>query len=139
MQTTLIVSIIVISIFAFLILRARAAMKNIPQVADHQKILILTDKNIQQQLKNKLVLADFWASWCAPCRMMAPVLNEVAEELSGNSNVAKVNIEQYQSLAQKYSVRSIPTLILFKNGIEVDRFAGVKTKDYLLKQIQKHS
>ncbi len=139
MQTTLIVSIIVISIFAFLILRARAAMKNIPQVADHQKILILTDKNIQQQLKNKLVLADFWASWCAPCRMMATVLNEVAEELSGNSNVAKVNIEQYQSLAQKYSVRSIPTLILFKNGIEVDRFAGVKTKDYLLKQIQKHS
>lgn len=139
MSTTLIVSLIVISVFAYLIIRARIAMKNLPVVEDHKNILILTDKNIQQSIKNKLVLTDFWASWCAPCKMMAPVLNEVAEELDGNSKVAKVNIEEYRSLAQKYNIRSIPTLILFKNGIEVDRFVGIKTKDYLLKQIQKHS
>ena len=104
-------------------------------VADHAKVLTLTDKNFQQQTKNKVVLVDFWATWCAPCRMMAPVLNDVSAELSGNSHVGKVNIEQYQALAQKFKVRSIPTLILFKNGAEVNRFVGIKSKDFLLKEI----
>ena len=106
-------------------------------VADHVKILNLTDKNFQQQTKNKLVLVDFWAAWCAPCRMMAPVLNDVASELTGNSLVGKINIEQQQALAQKFKVRSIPTLILFKNGTEINRFVGIKSKDFLLKEIAK--
>ncbi|MBK8881586.1 MAG: thioredoxin [Bacteroidales bacterium] len=112
-------------------------MKNIPTVSDSDKILTLTDKNFQHQTKNKLVLVDFWASWCAPCRIMAPVLNDVADELTGNSHVGKVNIEQYQSLAQKFQVRNIPTMILFKNGSEVDRFVGVKSKDFLLQKLSK--
>ena len=116
---------------------ARARMKNIPVVEDHRNILTLTDKNFQHQTKNRLILVDFWASWCAPCRMMAPVLNDVADELNGNSHVGKVNIEQYQSLAQKFQVRNIPTLILLKNGKEVDRFVGIKNKDFLLQQINK--
>jgi len=137
MQTTLIV--IGVLIVAFLVFRfiAMSKMKNTPMVADHAKVLTLTDKNFQQQTKNKVVLVDFWATWCAPCRMMAPVLNDVASELSGNSHVGKVNIEQYQSLAQKFKVRSIPTLILFKNGTEINRFVGIKSKDFLLQQIQK--
>ena len=68
---------------------------------------------------------------------MAPVLNEVATELEGSSHVGKVNIEQYQSLAQKFQVRNIPTLILFKNGKEINRFVGVKNKEFLLQQINK--
>ena len=112
-------------------------MKNTPMVADHEKILTLTDKNFINQTKNKLVLVDFWAAWCAPCRMMAPVLNEVAGELAEKSHVGKVNIEQYQTLAQKYKVKSIPTMILFKNGKEINRFVGIKSKDFLLQQIQK--
>jgi thioredoxin 1 len=112
-------------------------MKNIPLVADNEMIMTLTDKNFQYQTKNKLVLVDFWASWCAPCRMMAPVLNEVASELKGSSHVGKVNIEQYQSLAQKYQVRNIPTMILFENGREINRFVGIKSKDFLIQQIQK--
>jgi thioredoxin 1 len=137
MQTTLIITGIIISILAALYLFARYRMKNIPVVADNDKILTLTDKNFQHQTKNKLVLVDFWASWCAPCRMMAPVLNEVADELSGSSHIGKINIEEYQSLAQKFQVRNIPTLILLKNGKEIDRFVGVKSKDFLLEQIQK--
>jgi len=135
MQTTTIITIIIIASFVFLFFRARARMKNIPLVADHEKILTLTETNFQHQTKNKVILIDFWASWCAPCRMMAPVLNDVADNLTGNLHVGKVNIEQYQSLAQKYKVRSIPTLILLKNGTEVNRFVGIKNKEYLIQQI----
>ncbi|HZL08856.1 MAG TPA: thioredoxin [Prolixibacteraceae bacterium] len=137
MQTTLIViGILIVSFFIFRFF-AMAKIKNTPLVADNEKILTLTDKNFQQQTKNKVVLIDFWASWCAPCRMMAPVLNDVASELNGNLRVGKVDIEQYQSLAGKYKVRSIPTMILLKNGIEINRFVGIKSKDFLLKEIAK--
>jgi len=137
MQTTLIVIGVVIVTFVILRYITMAKMKNTPMVADHVNVLTLTDKNFQQQTKNKVVLVDFWATWCAPCRMMAPVLNDVASELTGNSLVGKINIEQHQSLAQKFKVRSIPTLILFKNGTEINRFVGIKSKDFLLKEIAK--
>ena len=137
MQTTLIIIGIIAAILGGLFLIARAKMKNIPVVADNANILTLTEKNFQHQTKNKLILVDFWASWCALCRMMAPVLNEVADELAGNSYIGKVNIEEYQSLAQKFQVRNIPTLILLKNGTEVNRFVGIKNKEFLLQQINK--
>ena len=136
MQTALIIIGSIILGFLLLNVYARFQMKNIPKVADHASILTLTDKNFQQQTKNKVVLVDFWAEWCAPCKMMAPVLNDVASDLTGNSHVGKLNIEQYQSMAQQFNVRSIPTLILFKNGKEVKRFVGIKQKDFLLKEIK---
>jgi len=136
MQTALIIIGSIILGFLLLNVYARIKMKLLPKVADHANILTLTDKNFQQQTKNNVVLVDFWAEWCAPCKMMAPVLNEVAGELNGNLYVGKLNIEQYQSMAQKFNVRSIPTLILFKNGKEVKRFIGIKQKDFLLKEIK---
>jgi len=137
MQTTLIViGLLVAAVFIFRSI-AMAKIKNTPMVADNAKVLTLTDQNFQQQTKNKVVLVDFWATWCAPCRMMAPVLNDVATELKGNSHVGKVDIQQYQSLANKFKVRNIPTMILFKNGAEVNRFVGIKSKEFLLKEIAK--
>ena len=135
MNTTYIVTGIVVAVLVILFYKARARMKSIPLVADHQKILTLTDTNFKHQTQNKVMLVDFWASWGAPCRVMAPVLNDVADSLTGNLHVGKVNIEQYQSLAQRFKVRSIPTLILFKNGIEIKRFVGIKDRAYLIDQI----
>lgn len=136
MQTTLIIIGLLVVAFGIYIYRAQAKMKNTPMVTDHEKIITLTDKNFQHQTKNKIILIDFWAAWCAPCRMMAPALNEIANELTGNAYVGKIDIEQYQSLAQKYKVRNIPTMVLLKNGVEVNRFVGIKNKDFLLKQIR---
>jgi thioredoxin 1 len=136
MQTTLFIFGLIIVAFGIVIFTARAKMRNIPMVADHEQIVTLTDKNFQHQTKDKLMLVDFWASWCAPCRMMAPVLNDVAGELKGEANIGKVNIEQYQQLAKKFNVRSIPTLILLKNGVEVNRFVGIKSKEFLLQQLR---
>jgi thioredoxin 1 len=137
MQTTLIVLGLLLAAFVIFRSIAMAKIKNTPMVADNAKVLTLTNKNFQQQTKNKVVLVDFWASWCAPCRMMAPVINDVASELKGNSQVGKVDIQQYQDLANQFKVRSIPTMILFKNGTEVKRFVGIKSKDFLLNEIEK--
>jgi thioredoxin 1 len=131
----MIVALLIIAAFAALILIGRVKAKNTPVAADHHSMLTLTDTNFQNQLKDKVVLVDFWASWCMPCKIMAPVLNEVSSELNGNAFVGKIDVEQYQSLAGKYRVQSIPTMILFRNGREVSRFVGVKSKDFLLKQI----
>lgn len=136
MNTTLIVIGLLALAFVLFNMVARKQMKKIPTVADHEKIVTLTEQNFQAQTRNKLVLVDFWASWCAPCRMMAPILNDAVTELNDNTRIGKVNIEEYQSLAQKFKVRNIPTMILLKNGVEVNRFSGVKNKDYVLKFIQ---
>ena len=139
MQTVLIVIGSIVVAFVILNIYARIKIKNTPQVDDHKDILTLSEKNFQQQTKGKVVLVDFWAAWCAPCRMMAPVLNDVADGLSGNQKVGKINIEQQQSLANQFKVRSIPTLILFRNGKEVKRFVGIKQKDFLIREIQEVS
>ena len=137
MTTTMIVIGLLVPALVIMILIINSKLNKASLVADHDKIITLTEQNFTYQIKNKVILVDFWASWCAPCRMMAPILNEVASELKDDLYVGKINIEEHQSLAQKFNVRNIPTLILFKNGIEINRFVGIKQKDFLLQQINK--
>ena len=82
------------------------------------------------------VLVDFWASWCMPCRMIAPVVAQLAEELADRATVGKVNVDEEPELAQRYRVTSIPTLIVFKNGQETRRTIGAQNKSALEKLLQ---
>ena len=91
--------------------------------------------SFKQQAGGGLILVDFWAPWCGPCKVIAPVLNEIAEEQQGKLRIGKVNVDNQQPLAAKYKVRSIPTLVLFKNGKEVKRFVGIGTKKSLMPEI----
>jgi thioredoxin 1 len=135
---------IVIFVGAFLLIAFLASfflnyykMKKTPVVEDNGKIKKLSDQNFEHQIKSGIMLVDFWATWCMPCKMMAPVLNNLSEELTGNATVGKLDVDQNRAASAKYGVRSIPTMVLFKNGKEINRFVGVKTKDFLLKEIQK--
>ena len=139
MLITFIVLGVVLLLFIFLIYRAKHKMNQLKDVKDSEKVKILTDQNFSAKTKTGIVLVDFWASWCMPCKLMAPVLNELAEETDGKVTIAKLNVDEAKATASKFSVRSIPTLILFKNGKEIHRFVGVKTKDYLLKELDRRT
>ncbi len=137
MNVTLIVLGVLLAAVVIMVFVAKLKMKNIPSVANNPKIKVLTDKNFNQQIKKGVILVDFWAEWCGPCKMMAPVLNELSENLDANKTIGKLDVQEFQSLATTYKVRGIPTMILFKDGQEVNRFVGVKSKDFLLKEINK--
>jgi thioredoxin 1 len=83
------------------------------------------------------VLVDFWATWCGPCKMIAPVLEEIAGEKDGQLKIAKLDVDQNPDTAQKFGVMSIPTLLLFKNGAEVSRIVGYRSKNQLVQQLEK--
>lgn len=125
----------VIALFVGYMAFAYRKLKNTPLAPDSEKIRNLTAKNFNQQIGKGISLVDFWASWCMPCRMMIPVLNELSQEVDENVSICKLNIEEHQSIAAKYSVRNIPTMLIFKNGKEVDRIVGVKNKEFLINKI----
>lgn len=138
MITAIAVFIVLMTILIAYALYTFRKYRKMPVVPDCDKIVILNDKNFQQQIGNRLVLVDFWASWCVPCKMMTPVLNDLAEELEGKAVIGKLNVEQYQQLAVKYNVRNIPTMVLFQDGNEALRMIGMKSKNFLKKQIEQY-
>lgn len=98
------------------------------------EITLTTDNFEKEVLNSNLpVLVDFWASWCGPCKMLAPILSEIAKELDGKVKIAKVNIDDEGELAIKFGIVSIPTLLLFKNGKLEDKLIGYRPKEDILK------
>jgi len=100
----------------------------------------LTDATFDTEVKQAdvPVIVDFWAVWCGPCRMIAPILEEIASEYEGSLKVAKLDVDQYPQIAMEYGVQSIPTLLLFKDGQPVERLIGYMPKKRLLDRILPH-
>lgn len=105
-----------------------------------ENITILTDANFKETISGSdvPVLVDFWADWCGPCKMIAPELEKLANEMVGKVVVAKINVDDNRATPGEFQVMSIPTMILFKGGKEVERAIGFRKKDELVKMIGKH-
>jgi len=96
----------------------------------------LTSANFEESTSKGLVLIDFWAPWCGPCRMLGPVLDQVADEMGDEAVVGKINIDEEQDLAVKFGVRSIPAIFILKDGEVVESFVGVKDKSTLVNSLK---
>jgi len=95
----------------------------------------LTGANFEATLAEGVSIVDFWAPWCGPCRMIAPVIEELAEDYEGKANVCKVNTDEEQDIAVKFGIRSIPTIMFFKNGEMVDQIVGAQSKQALASKL----
>src|SRR5436309_3739615 len=105
---------------------------------ENSTVIILNESNFDREVTqdDKPVIVDFWAEWCGPCKMIAPVLDEIAREKAGSVKVAKVNVDENQSLSLKFNIRAIPALLLFKGGQLRDPLTGVTSKKDLLNRIE---
>ena len=100
---------------------------------------VFTDDNFDQEAMKAAgpVLVDFWAPWCGPCQMMAPIVDELASKLDGKMKVGKLNVDENQATAGKYGIMSIPTMLLFKDGTVVEQIVGGMPKDALMSKLEK--
>jgi thioredoxin 1 len=102
--------------------------------------MAVTDGNFSDEIEKGqgLSLVDFWAAWCGPCRMVGPVVAQLAEDYEGQLKVAKLDVDENQQTAMKYNIRSIPSILFFKDGKHVDTVVGAVPKAYLERKIQEH-
>ena len=98
-----------------------------------------TDQSFTSEISDGLVLVDFWAPWCGPCKMIAPVLEELDTEMSDSVKIVKVDVDENQETASNFGIMSIPTLVLFKDGQPVDKVVGFQPKEALAQLVQKHA
>lgn len=105
-----------------------------------ENVSTVTDSSFEKDVlqSSKPVLVDFWAEWCAPCRMLTPTIEAVAEQFADTAGVVKVNVDENTSTAQRYGIKGIPTLILFSAGKEVERVVGATSKESISRMIEKH-
>ena len=98
----------------------------------------ITDATFEQETKDGLVLVDFWATWCGPCRMLGPIIEEVAADFEGKAVVGKVDVDNNQQVSVDYGIRNIPTVLIFKNGEVVDKIVGVAPKEVIAEKLNSY-
>jgi thioredoxin 1 len=103
-----------------------------------EKVKTFTDGNFDDETKQGLVLVDFWAEWCGPCRRLAPTVDALATEFDGRATVAKLNVDENPNIPERFAVRCIPTLLLFKEGELAETIVGLRGKEDIAKLIERH-
>jgi thioredoxin 1 len=102
------------------------------------KVKTLTDSNFDQEIKSGVVLVDFWAEWCGPCRRLAPTVDALAQDFDGRATVAKLDVDENPNVPTRFMVRGIPTLLVFKDGQLAETLVGLVPKEDISKLIEKH-
>ena len=129
-------AIILVALLIISFYKRYSMIKNMDSNAiESPNLIILTDSDYKKQIKSGVSLIDFWAPWCMPCKVQGPIINEVANEMGTNAAICKINIDQNKRAAAEFGVRSIPTIIIFKNGKVVKQLVGVKSKTVLVKAL----
>ncbi len=103
-----------------------------------EHVVILDTDGFDEAIAEGVVLVDFWATWCPPCRIQGPIIEELAEKTGDRATISKLDVDDHGSIASRYGISSIPTLLIFKDGEEVERFTGVQQKETLLAVIENH-
>ncbi len=103
-----------------------------------EKVNTFTDSNFDDETKNGVVLVDFWAEWCGPCRRLAPTVDALASEFDGRATVAKMNVDENPNVPGRYAIRGIPTLLLFKGGQLAETIVGLAPKEDIARMIERH-
>jgi thioredoxin 1 len=103
-----------------------------------EKVKTFTDDNFDTETKQGVVLVDFWAEWCGPCRRLAPTVDALATDFDGRATVAKMNVDENPNVPGRYAIRGIPTLLLFKNGELAETIVGLAQKEDIAKMIERH-
>ena len=107
-----------------------------------QDMVILSDQNFESEIQSNdggPILVDFWAAWCGPCRMVAPILEKLATEMKGKVRVGKLDVDQNPATAAQYGIQSIPTLMLFKDGKRIDVMVGAQTREVIAAMLSRHA
>jgi len=98
-------------------------------------VFILTDDNFEKTIKEGIVLVDFWATWCGPCRILSPIVEEIASETGKKAKIAKMDVDKNKITSYKYNIQYLPTIIIFKDGVSKYRFVGLQDKETLVNSI----
>ena len=127
---------ILIVMFIWAFYKRYRSLKNYNPENDSDKLVILNDANFKRTISKGVTLVDFWAVWCTPCKIQGPIVSEVAEDMSDQAKIAKLDVQNNQNAAKTLGIRNIPTIIVFKDGKVFQKFVGVKTKSVLMKAVK---
>ena len=127
---------ILIILLAAALLKRYKMLKNLEDVPENENIIKLTDENFEKTTEIGISLIDFWAPWCAPCKILAPTINELANEFGERINISKMTVDEHRITSTNMKIRSIPTVIIIQNGTIVGHFVGVKPKYVYAKAIK---